>query len=50
MAIRTTDEVGHISTTTTYEFYVDTHIPTVTFNIPTDATTTMNIAGNAINT
>lgn len=50
IAIRATDAVGHTTTSEAYHFYVDTHTPTVTFNIPTDASTKMNIAGNAINT
>jgi hypothetical protein len=29
---------------------IDTQSPTVTFNIPVDANTTMSIAGQAINT
>lgn len=49
--VRAIDEVNN--TTTSYAsdtFLIDTQSPTVTFNIPVDANTTMSIAGQAINT
>ncbi len=48
--VRATDQAGNVTTSyATHTFYIDTKNPSVTFNIPTDANTTLSIAGNAIN-